>query len=791
MGTRISPRNRPALDSQCGKTRLALTAAAVCGAPLALGSVHTPVIVALFALTAAALLLGLASRQPANVGFDFVTVALLALVAATAFQAIPLPAGLVELLSPRSAELHRSAAQSVAALSPRWHSLSIDAPSTWREAAKWAIVCMVYREVRELAVLSSRTRLLQIVALSGAAVAVVAIAHELLGAHAVYGLYQPDGLARVRGPFVNLNHQAGFLVLTTALGAGLALYAPNLRARLFWGGGVLLGVVAAVLSHSRAGIPAVVFGVVLTGVLALLERRRAPGWIAPVSVGGLVLVGLGSHQALTDIFSDRSASKLEIWRACGAFIRDYLWVGAGRGTFHLGYPRYQQLPDDRSYTHAENFILQLLAEYGVLLGAAAVIALLIGAAYLLLRQRDWALRGACAAGLVLLLLHNLFDFSLEVLGVAVPAAAVLAVCLSRSKSAPLPRARRPLFLSITALAGLGLFIGTRESFTRAEMDVRQSVAAVSDEVFQKRLGAAVQAHPSDYLLPLLAAARAHGRGDAGQTIRWLNRSLAIFPGSYDAHLMAARALRRSGRAAQAIIEYRLAAKARPLETVSIVQEVIASYKGFPLLGGLGDASPAGVRIWEMLAHLLEGPRSQEADLVDQAILKADPSNRPALLRRARWTLDHGQYDQVARLAVDLQRIDPAQAARFRGLAALAQGRRDLAMRELTQATQKNGDSAPLWIDLARVALRAGDGNRARAALERARYVANAGETAGIHLASALLLEGAGEQAAALVAFERAVDADPSEQSAWEGVLRLAGANGRPDLESRARAKLGR
>ena len=120
-----------------------------------------------------------------------------------------------------------------------------------------------------------------------------------------------------------------------------------------------------------------------------------------------------------------TAVKLALWPAAAQLVREFPLAGIGRGAFATVYPAYKSEPLQRTFTHVENEWLQLPAELGLVAGLG-VIALFAWAFFAAARSRDLSRPMAGAlAGAGALALHNLFDFSLEIPGVAIPFALVL------------------------------------------------------------------------------------------------------------------------------------------------------------------------------------------------------------------------------------------------------------------------------------------------------------------------------------------------------------------------------
>jgi len=360
-------------------------------------------------------------------------------------QVAPLPAGVLEALSPVTARLYAQAAR--AGVDPV-AAISVDRSATLVEVQK--TLCYVSVLTLVLALVHGRGRLLALcwtLLGSGLAVAVYGLAVHFsdgrlgLWDPRVYGRYETS----VTGSYVNRNHFAGLMALATALGIGLALgvreHAPAERgwralARVLSGAlierhGLVLLVVAVmlgalVLSGSRGGLGA--FGVSVVVMLALAAATRgrraaelafAP-WLAAAAIGAVTWLGLGAtgeRLFAIGLASDRGQLREISWR----IIADFPLLGSGAGTYRHVFPAYK---DERFgawlYEHAHNDYLELLADQG-LVGAA-----LVGAGVLLLlrvilagyrSRRDPLYRGilfGTLTGLLALMAHGLVDFNFHI-----------------------------------------------------------------------------------------------------------------------------------------------------------------------------------------------------------------------------------------------------------------------------------------------------------------------------------------------------------------------------------------
>ncbi|MFN2251653.1 MAG: O-antigen ligase family protein [Anaerolineae bacterium] len=173
---------------------------------------------------------------------------------------------------------------------------------------------------------------------------------------------------------------------------------------------------------------AVVSLVVMAGVLLLTQSRGA--WLALVValaamaalrrtwLAGLVAIGSIAAVVVGWSITYGTQSRLELWRATTAMLRDSPLAGIGLNTFPLVYgqdPAYSGYYVYQGYAHAHNLVLQAGLDYGVpgLVAVAGLHAALAWAAWRLLRRTVGtpldALVVGLAFGLAAHALHGLID----------------------------------------------------------------------------------------------------------------------------------------------------------------------------------------------------------------------------------------------------------------------------------------------------------------------------------------------------------------------------------------------
>ncbi|HET6982874.1 MAG TPA: O-antigen ligase family protein, partial [Myxococcaceae bacterium] len=417
----------------------AVLVAAVAGPTLWLGGAPpgAAILAALLSATALGLLVAADSGRLVVPPLAFLPLSVAGL---CVLQLVPLPPGLASFLSPPLGELRTYAL--VPLELDRWRPLSHDPASTAR--ALTGSLSAAAALIAAAGLCRSRARRRQLAAgigLTGLAIALIGFGHALADASTLFGLHRfQNGQLPFITPFGNPNHLAAFATLASALLLGLAADCQHRPRQALWLAAAVAVGAAAFLSLSRGGIAFWCAGQL--AFLLLLVRRRdtrgTTGRAIPVAlaVGAVVFVAaylaldrLGAEMATVDTVEKLRTSKVDLWPM---FSRPALaaWLtGLGRGTFAVAFPRWQTAHSTLtfSFEYPENLLLQLATELGI----PATLGLLALAVWATLRTAR-ASNGApivlaAWAGVGALVLHDLFDFALELPACATAAAVALGI----------------------------------------------------------------------------------------------------------------------------------------------------------------------------------------------------------------------------------------------------------------------------------------------------------------------------------------------------------------------------
>lgn len=271
-----------------------------------------------------------------------------------------------------------------------------------------------------------------ILAIFGAAVAMLAILQDLTAEGLLYWVRRPRFGGEIFGPYVNRNHYAGLMEMLAPFALALAMWRGfPVPKRALAGLAFVLAGGSIFLSGSRGGTIAFVAGMVFFAiVLSGRSQSRMIRWSMTGTLLALVafLYWLeGSH--LLDRFSalkvqdELSGGRLAVYSdALRKMFPVHPWMGFGLGNFALAYPQYRSFYTDVFVNEAHNDVLQVLIETGIV-GFACAAWFLInllrhGLAIPAEGRRRFDLAGmvrlAALTGCVSLLVHSFTDFNLRI-----------------------------------------------------------------------------------------------------------------------------------------------------------------------------------------------------------------------------------------------------------------------------------------------------------------------------------------------------------------------------------------
>lgn len=634
----------------------------------------------------AALALGLSVRMGGRVATDRASLAVFGALGlgtlVTIAQAVPLPLGLTRMLVPASVLDVEATARLARVPVPDAWPLSVSPTAT--SAAILAGLALLCTALAASALgTAGRTRdVARAVGVAGIAVALVTIAHEALGLDRVYGFYALPWRPGMLSPLVNENHLAGFLAMTVPVQLGLALEAESQPGRVGWVVGAALTAVVTVAAISRGGFVGLVVGLVVLAVLVLRARGRegqlrfGRAQLIAALVGATLAVAVTAYaiqEAWLRDWENTTLAKVRLALEGLDLLVDRTVLGIGRGAYSEAFVRLHGVGDRVEY--AESLPIQWLVDWGVVVGSAILLALGLAWASAA-RAATSPVRIGAVAAIASITVHDLVDFALEELGLAIVAIALFAAVLARPEKTPLEtRTRRWLDRGRWSLVAMGaagaLLLGPRIDGERVRptADRLSRLATAGDRAtFAEELVPAIVAHPSEPAIPMLAGYEA-ALHDDGSAIRWLNRAMALAPEWPAPHLLAARALARRGAIAQAWLEVR---EVERLRSMGGLGEACVLLRGAPSARHpleTFEHEPGGLALLDRLVETCAGADASVVADIDRRL--EDSGLAGPVLRAARRAVAAGDHEAALRRLESLSTDDvPTVVCRARALSGL-------------------------------------------------------------------------------------------------------------------------
>jgi O-antigen ligase len=315
-------------------------------------------------------------------------------------------------------------------------------------------------------------RMLQVILATITACAVYGLLNHFAGWETIGWIAKTAYLGDVTGTFVNRNNFATYANLGVVICLCL-LAEPFLAARRLddvkriaaqaieqvvdrrWPMTLTLAVLvmASLQSHSRGGLLSLALTVAVLGfLLFLVTRPRAVtavivlgvgllgGWGLVAVSGGITLERLGQIDANYDL---EVAGRLTYWQVSLKMVEEHPWQGHGYGNFEQAFAQHRDERFADRVDKAHNTYIEHLVELGV----PATVLLYLGPVILFgyclrgafVRRRDRLFPLVAVGATVLVALHALVDFGLQIPAVAVTYAALFGIGVAQAA----PSTQRP------------------------------------------------------------------------------------------------------------------------------------------------------------------------------------------------------------------------------------------------------------------------------------------------------------------------------------------------------------
>jgi len=268
----------------------------------------------------------------------------------------------------------------------------------------------------------------------------------------------------VRGPFVNRNSFATYLGLCLLCALALFYRRQTLRRNPLYQVPrgrqqrieefilkawqplvvILLMLAALILTYSRAGFASFVVGAL---TLALAARYRGQSssrrsfWALAAAFAVAIIAFFMTSEVLLermDRVNMDAPGRFHVYSLTGAASEDNPWLGFGYGSYADSFRLYRDDVLRAHYDMAHNTWMENVFELGW--PAAGALFFSIGLCALMClhgvrrRRRDWIFPAVGLAASVLVAVHSLFDFSLQMPAVAITYACLLGAACAQSTS---------------------------------------------------------------------------------------------------------------------------------------------------------------------------------------------------------------------------------------------------------------------------------------------------------------------------------------------------------------------
>jgi O-antigen ligase len=316
------------------------------------------------------------------------------------FQMIPLPSGVIKVLSPQTYELRNSLSTFNSQLLTLNSKFSISfVPFVTRiEFLKWGCLAAFFLFLLQWKPSNgSILNLIPLIMWMGIAESLYGMFEFFSGHHHILNLGDSSLASSVTGTFINRNSFAGYLLMVIPLSTGYLFSRESFQESRFKGWrhrlssldgkvllivfGIMVMIVGLLFSASRMGILSLLLSFSLISLLFRDPRKEKGFSKTSVLILGLALlwaawVGLDAVISRFFSVSEGFEERWKIWVSTFQIFKDFPLLGSGLGTFTQVFPMYRSFHVRGLFTHAENDFLQLGSEVG-LIGIGILLILFI------------------------------------------------------------------------------------------------------------------------------------------------------------------------------------------------------------------------------------------------------------------------------------------------------------------------------------------------------------------------------------------------------------------------------
>ena len=364
------------------------------------------------------------------------------------FQLLPLPSGILKILSPKTWELRQSLSfgDFQSAIRNQQSAISFVPFVTQINFFKWLTLIGLFIFLLRWKPLEQGGQTIRhlviVVMILGVFESLYGMFEFFSGHGQILNLDEEGIVSAVTGTFINRNYFAGYLLMVLPLSIGYLFSREAGRRKIFMGWrdrlasldgktlllgfSVIVMIVGLIFSASRMGISSLLLSFTLISFLFRNPQREKKFSKTSILIFGLALLWaswIGLDAVISRFFTSAEdfGFRWTIWANTFQILRDFPFFGSGLGTFTYIFPMYRSLHIQGLATHAENEFLQLASEVG-LVGIGLLLILFLFLSYKaasgirLLTQRD---RGRYIGmgglvGILALMFHSLVERNIQV-----------------------------------------------------------------------------------------------------------------------------------------------------------------------------------------------------------------------------------------------------------------------------------------------------------------------------------------------------------------------------------------
>jgi O-antigen ligase/tetratricopeptide (TPR) repeat protein len=362
-------------------------------------------------------------------------------------QLIPLPSGIIKIVSPETYNLYK---ETILINEPlTWVSLSINKKATLMEFFRiTAYVAFYILTMQLLTKKDILKKTIAVIIVFASLLSFLGILQHILSNNKIFWFRELTQGGTPFGPYVNRNHYAGLMEMLFPLVLSLFLfYKPHVtynsfrekiteifnrkRTNIY----ILLGFAAILigtsifLSLSRSGIVSLCLSMIIFGVMFIAKGTNRKRGIIIIIIFILIVLSVGwfgwdpifeRFERVKNAQGDISELRIEIWKDSRNIINDFSVTGTGFGSFINIYPKYRTISGDGIADHAHNDYIELFSDGGAiafLISVCFLLTLLYKSYRAFLKRHEiysiYLFIGSIA-GMLSILIHSITDFNLHI-----------------------------------------------------------------------------------------------------------------------------------------------------------------------------------------------------------------------------------------------------------------------------------------------------------------------------------------------------------------------------------------